>query len=156
MRTVLYWIPLFSLASVALVKRLLGGSRAQRIGAAPAIALMVLCVVQFATQFNTRYYAEWAYCAATKDMMEIIQAQHAANPDARVRVGANWELEPGINFYRAMWRLAWMEPVFRESPDADYDYYLLLHDDRSLIERRRLKLLLKDDLSQSALAKAGG
>jgi hypothetical protein len=54
-----------------------------------------------------------------------------------------------------MWQLAWMDPVFRESPDADYDYYLLLHDDISLVERRRLKLLLKDDLSKSALAKAG-
>lgn len=156
MRTVLYWIPLFGLASLTLVKRLLAGSRAQQAGAAAAIALMVLCVVQFATQFNTRYYAEWAYCAATKDMMEIIRAQHAAKPDARVRVGGSWELEPGINFYRAMWQLTWMEPVFRESPDADYDYYLLLRDDISLVERRRLKLLLKDDLSNSALAKAGG
>ena len=108
----------------------------------------LFCIVQFATQFNTRYYAEWAYCAATKDMMQIIRTQHAAKPDARVRVGASWEFEPGINFYRAMWQLAWMEPVFRESPDADYDYYLLLHDDISLIERRRLKLLLKDDLFQ--------
>jgi hypothetical protein len=156
MRTVLYWIPLFSLASLALVKKLLAGSRMQQLGAAPAIVLLVLCVVQFATQFNTRYFAEWAYCAATKDMMEIIRAQHAAKPNARVRVGASWELEPGINFYRAMWQLAWMDPVYRESPDADYDYYLLLRGDQSLIERRRLKLLLKDELSQSSLAKAGG
>jgi hypothetical protein len=156
MRTVLYWIPLFSLAALALVKKLLSGPRAQQLGAAPAIVLMVLCVVQFATQFNTRYFAEWSYCAATKDMMEIIRAQHAAKPEARVRVGASWEFEPGINFYRAMWQLTWMDPVFRESPDADYDYYLLLRGDQSLVERRRLKLLLKDELSQSSLAKAGG
>ncbi|MCX6627024.1 MAG: hypothetical protein NTW28_05280 [Candidatus Solibacter sp.] len=155
MRTVLYWIPLFGLAVLALVKKLRAGSWAQQMGAAPTIALMVLCVAQFATQFNTRYFAEWAYCAATKDMMRIIRAQHAAKPDRRVRVGASWEFEPGINFYRAMWHLAWMDPVFRESPDADYDYYLLLRDDISLVERRRLKLLLKDDLSKSALAKAG-
>jgi hypothetical protein len=32
---------------------------------------------------------------------------------------------------------------------------MLLRDDVSLIERRRLKLLLKDDLSQSALARSG-
>jgi hypothetical protein len=156
MRTVLYWIPLFGLAALALVKRLLAGSRAQQIGAASVIACLLFCIVQFATQFNTRYYAEWAYCAATKDMMQIVRTQHDAKPDSRIRVGASWEFEPGINFYRAMWQLAWMDPVFRESPDADYDYYLLLHDDISLIERRRLKLLLKDDLSKSALAKAGG
>jgi hypothetical protein len=156
MRTVLYWIPLFSLAALALVKKLLSGPRAQQLGAAPAIVLMVLCVVQFVTQFNTRYFAEWSYCAATKDMMEIIRAEHAAKPNARVRVGASWEFEPGINFYRAMWRLTWMDPVYRESPDADYDYYILLRGDQLLVERRRLKLLLKDELSQSSLAKAGG
>jgi hypothetical protein len=156
MRTVLYWIPLFGLASLALVKKLLSGSRAQQIGAMSMIACLLFCIVQFATQFNTRYFAEWAYCAATKDMMQIIRTQHAAKPDARVRAGASWQFEPGINFYRAMWQLVWMDPVFRESPDADYDYYLLLNDDISLIERRRLKLLLKDDLSKSALAKAGG
>jgi hypothetical protein len=156
MRTVLYWIPLFGLASLALVKKLLAGSRAQQIGAISMIACLLFCIVQFATQFNTRYFAEWAYCAATKDMMQIIRTQHAAKPDARVRAGASWQFEPGINFYRAMWQLVWMDPVFRESPDADYDYYLLLNDDISLIERRRLKLLLKDDLSKSALAKAGG
>ena len=155
MRTVLYWIPLFGLACLAMVKRLLAGARAQQIGAAAVVALMVLGVAQFVTQFNTRYFAEWAYCAATKDMMETIRAQHAATPDARVRVGASWEFEPGINFYRAMWRLRWMDPVFRESPDAEYDYYILLRDDRSLVGRRGLKPLMKDDLSQSALAKAG-
>jgi hypothetical protein len=155
MRTVLYWIPLFGLASLALVKRLLAGSRVQQIGAVAVVAGLLFCIVQFATQFNTRYYAEWAYCAATKDMMQIIRTQHAAKPDSRVQVGASWEFEPGINFYRAMWQLTWMDPVFRESPNADYDYYLLLHNDISLIDRRRLKLLLKDDLSGSALAKAG-
>jgi hypothetical protein len=155
MRTALYWIPLFGLAALALMKKLLAGARSQQIGAALVAAALSLCVVQFATQFNTRYFAEWAYCAATKDMMQIIRTQHAATPGARVRVGANWELEPGINFYRAMWQLTWMDPVFRESPDADYDYYMLLRDDVSLIERRRLKLLLKDDLSQSALARSG-
>ncbi len=155
MRTALYWIPLFGLAALALVKKLLAGARSQKIAAALIAAGLLICVVQFATQFNTRYFAEWAYCAPTKDMMQIIRARHAATPDARVRVGASWEFEPGINFYRAMWRLTWMDPVFRESPDADYDYYILLRDDVSLIERRRLKLLRKDDLFQSALAKAG-
>ncbi len=102
------------------------------------------------------FYAIFRICALlTKDMMEIIRARLAAKPQSRVRVGASWQMEPGINFYRAMWQLVWMEPVFRESPDADYDYYLLLRADISLIGRRHLKLLLKDALSDSALAKAG-
>ena len=98
MRTVLYWIPLFGLASLALAKRMLAGPRAQQIGAVSVIACLLFCIVQFATQFNTRYYAEWAYCAATKDMMQIIRTQHDAKTDARIRVGASWDLSRGSTF----------------------------------------------------------
>jgi hypothetical protein len=154
MRTVLYWIPVLGLVGLALIHKMFSGSRIGRWGAASGAALLVLCVVQFATQFNTRYFAEWAYCAATRDMMSIIRAQHSAHPERRVRVGASWELEPGINFYRVMWRMTWMDPVFREGPDSNYDYYMLLRDHIQLIERRRLKPLLRDTLSNTALAQA--
>jgi hypothetical protein len=157
LRTVLYWIPLLSLAALALVDKLLAaGTTRSRNAAIGSIALLVLCVLQYVTQFNTRYFAEWAYCASTKDMMRIIRDQHAAAPpNTRVRVGANWELEPGINFYRIMWGLDWMDKVYRQSPDADFDYYLLLRDDILLIEKRHLTPLSKDDLARTALAKAG-
>jgi hypothetical protein len=155
MRTVLYWIPFLGISGLILTRKLLAGAPLERAAGIAAAAMLVVAVLQFATQFNTRYFAEWAYCAATRDMMAIVRAQHESTPERRVRIGASWELEPGINFYRAMWRLAWIDPVFRESPDADYDYYLLLRDDISLVERRRLTLLLRDSLSNSALAKAG-
>ena len=70
-------------------------------------------------------------------------------------MGASWEFEPGINFYRAMWQLAWMEPVFRESPMRTtitiYCCAMIFRSSNAV----SLKLLLKDDLSKSALAKAG-
>ncbi len=152
MRTVLYWIPLLGLACLTLIHKSLEGPRPARMAGIGASALLVLFVFQFATQFNTRYYAEWAFSAATRDMMERVRTQHASTPEKVVRVGTSWELEPSLNFYRMMWQLKWMEPVVRESPDAPYDYYFLLRDDRALIERRKLKLLLKDDLSQTSLA----
>ena len=145
-RIVLYWIPLLGLAAVGVMQR-------YRALAFPLGALLVLCVVQFATQLNTRYYAEWAYCASTKDMMAVIRSGHAANPAARVRLGVTWQLEPGVNFYRSMWGLNWIEPVFRQSPDGDNDYYLLLYGDRGLVERRGLKTLLSDTLSGAVLAR---
>jgi hypothetical protein len=54
-----------------------------------------------------------------------------------------------------MWGLDWMDKVYRQSPDADFDYYLLLRDDILLIEKRHLTPLSKDDLARTALAKAG-
>jgi hypothetical protein len=113
-------------------------------------------VVQFLTQFNTRYYAEWAYSAATKDMMTMVRAQHAAAPASRVRAGVTWQLEPSLNFYRVMWGLDWLPPIERASPDAANDYYFLAFGDRDLVGRRGLKPLLQDTLSATLLARAGG
>jgi hypothetical protein len=73
-----------------------------------------------------------------------------------VRVGATWQLEPVIDFYRVSWGLDWMDPVYRQSPDGSFDYYLLAFGDTSLVERRHLKILLRDRLSGSILAKPSG
>jgi hypothetical protein len=153
LRTVMYWIPLLGLACLSFLRRLSQGSRVERIFSAPVAAVLVLCVVQFLTQFNTRYFAEWVYCAAGKDMMQIVRAEHAGKPGTRVRIGATWQLEPVINFYRVAWGLDWVDPVYRESPDNSYDYYLLLHGDARLVERRHLITLLSDRLSGTVLAK---
>jgi hypothetical protein len=153
LRTAMYWIPLFGLAGLSLVRWLGSGQRAAKIVSAALAALLVLCVAQFATQFNTRYFAEWPYCAAGKDMMQIVRAERPGNPTARVRIGATWQLEPVINYYRVAWRMDWIDPVYRESPNNRYDYYLLAYDDTGLVERLHLKPLLRDRLSGTVLAK---
>jgi hypothetical protein len=156
LRTAMYWLPLLGLACMGLAARLNRGSRLERGFAVTAAAVLVLCVAQFATQFNTRYFAEWTYCAAGKDMMRTIRASHAIKPSARVRVGATWQLEPVINFYRVAWALDWMDPVDRESPAGSYDYYMLLFDDAALVERLNLQPLMRDRLSGSVLARRAG
>lgn len=153
LRTAMYWIPLLGLACLSFLRRLDQGVRVGRIFYALSATILVLCVVQFATQFNTRYFAEWAYCAAGKDMMKIVRADHAGKPGTRARIGATWQLEPVINFYRVAWGLDWIDPVYRDSPDNVYDYYLLAYGDTSLVERLHLKTLLSDPLSGTVLAK---
>ena len=144
MRTAMYWIPVLSLASLCVLRR---------VPAPMAVVILLLCVVQYATQFNTRYFAEWTYCAAGKDMMQMARADHAATSEKTVRVGATWQLEPVINFYRAAWGLRWMAPVYRESPDNAFDYYLLAMSDTPLVDSLHLKTLLRDPLSGTVLAK---
>jgi len=154
LRTVMYWVPLLGLASLTLLRRLSRGSRLfERVATVLVALALALMVAQFGTQFNTRYIAEWSYCAAGKDMMQIVRADHASKPGTRVRVGATWQLEPVINFYRVAWGLDWMDPVYRDSPDSYYDYYLVAYDDVSLVERLGLKALLRDRLSGTVLAK---
>lgn len=153
LRTVMYWIPLLSLACLGFLRRLAGGSRIERLLPVPLATALVACVLQFVTQFNTRYFAEWRYCAATEDMLRVVRAEHAHRPGTRVSVGASWQLEPVINFYRVAWGLDWMDPMVRESPDYRFEYYLLAFGDTSLVESRHLKPLLRDRLSGTVLAK---
>jgi hypothetical protein len=153
LRTAMYWIPLLGLACLSFLARLTQGARIERIFSVPVAVVLILCAAQFVTQFNIRYFAEWPYCAAGKDMMQIVRAEHAARPGARVRVGATWQLEPVINFYRVAWGMDWMDPVYRESPDNSYDYYLLAFGDTPLVEKLHLKMLLSDRLSGTVLAR---
>ena len=153
LRTAMYWLPLLGLASLLILRRLDLGDRIERLSAVPLTVLLTLCVVQFATQFNTRYFAEWAYCAAGKDMMKIISSEHARTPGRKVTVGATWQLEPVVNFYRVAWNLDWIAPVGREGPNQLHDYYVLGAGDVSLVDSLRLTPLLRDQLSGTALAK---
>jgi len=155
LRTAMYWLPLLELAALTLYRTLNQRSRLEKILSVPVGAFLVLCVVQYVTQFNTRYFAEWAYCAAGADMMRMVRADHAAHSGTHVKLGATWQLEPVINFYRVAWSLDWMDPVYRESPDNNYDYYLLAFSDTALVEKLHLKTLVNDRLSGAVLARRG-
>jgi hypothetical protein len=153
LRTAMYWLPLLTLACLVIIQRLWRLPGAPRAAAWILSAVSIAVALQYLTQFNTRYIAEWQYCAAVKDMMRIVRAEHSASTPTPVRIGANWKLEPVINFYRVAWGLSWVEPVDRASPDGDFDYFLLIEGDRDLVERRHLQVLLRDPLSESVLAK---
>ena len=152
LRSAMYWIPLLSLAALALVRRFWRRPGVAGPGAAALAAVLVLCGIQFASQFNTRYFAEWPYCAAGRDMMRTVVADHARAAADRVTIGATWKLEPVINFYRAAWRLGWIEPVTRDSPAGRFDYYMLLPEDAGLVEQLSLRRLFRDRLSGAVLA----
>jgi len=152
MRTALYWIPLLSLAALALVRKFRQRRGAMKLCAMALECVLALGAIQFATQFNTRYFAEWPYCAAGRDMMRAVVADHARAAAGHVTIGATWKLEPVINFYRAAWRLDWIEPVTRESPAGRFDYYMLLPEDAGVVEQLGLRRLARDRLSGAVLA----
>lgn len=154
MRTAMYWIPLASLAFLGILKRFADGA-VPRPAVSIVLGIIVVAVtVQYVSQFNTRYFAEWAYCAAGKDMMQAIRTDHAQKPRTDLKIGATWQLEPVINFYRVEWGLDWMNPVHRQNPEGVFDYYMLGMGDTSLAERMHLKVLRRDFLSGTVLAKS--
>ncbi|MBI3471307.1 MAG: glycosyltransferase family 39 protein [Candidatus Solibacter usitatus] len=139
-RTALYWIPLFGLASLAIASRF------------PAFAVLpAVCALLFALRFDLGYYRAWAYDGAARRMMEQIGQQPRAGP---VRIGATWQLEPALNFYRVMRDYGWIDPIRRQSPAfGTYDYYALWNEDRALVEKLRLTPLLNDPKAGTVLAR---
>ncbi len=136
LRTGLYLCPLFTLVYLLAI-------RDRKIWwGAPLWLLIGL----YAFEWNTSHYAEWKFDAGTKRISELLRLRHPR------RVGASWELEPALNYYRARYRVEGMEPVMRNSPDGEYDYYVLLPSDYGVISRRGLKEVYRDPLSQAVLA----
>lgn len=140
-RTGIYWAPFVTLAVLGLIRKSYLGI--------PALSFALVSIGLFAGGFTTGYYAEWKYDRQTKDVARLIEARHGQR---EVRVGASWELEPSTNFYRRRFRLAWLKPVEGTGPDGDYDYYYLMPRDAGLIEKRNLRVVLRDPLTGSVLA----
>ncbi len=151
-RTGLYLIPLFVLVALALWKRIESRRVLSRTIAVPFAALAVLCIFQFAIQFQTNHYAYWRYDAGTKRIVNLIRERHGARPAPNVRIGLSWELEPSINFYRRMYRLDWMAPGTRAGPKGQYDYYVLLAGETDLVKEMGLAVLYTDPVSGAVLA----
>ena len=71
---------------------------------------------QFLSQLDVRSYAEWPGDASNRRIASEIRKHHDAGAKGSVRVSAvTWELEEGLNFYRRMYGLGWMQPVDRSA-----------------------------------------
>ena len=136
LRTGLYLSPLFTLVYLLAI-------RDRKIWWALPLWLMLGL---YALEWNTSFYTEWKFDAGTKRISQLLRDRQAR------RVGASWELEPTLNYYRLRYRMDGMEPVVRKSPDGDYDYYVLLPSDYGVISRRRLKEVYRDPVSEAVLA----
>jgi hypothetical protein len=143
-RTAIFWAPLFTLAVMLLV------ARPQKPIAIPALVFAVWGMAMFLGGFNADHYGEWKYDRLTKNVVRLIQQQNSAGRP--IRIGVSWQFEPSINFYRRRLRLDWLNEVDRRGPDGDFDFYYLMPPDFSVIEKRNLRTLFRDPLSEAVLA----
>jgi hypothetical protein len=154
-RTGLYLIPLFVLTVFALWASIRKYRLAAILASLPLGALALLALAHFLVYFQTNHYAEWRFDRSTKHMVQLIRERQRIEPRPKVRVGGTWLFEPTLNFYRQMYRLAWMEPVERKDPnDGNYDYYILSLEDSSLVATRGLTVLYTDPFAGAVLAAA--
>jgi hypothetical protein len=147
-RTGLYSVPLATLCALALAQLLL--DRGAQI---PAYAVMLVCgafAVLFALGWNTRSFRVWRYDADTKRIFDQI-ANRRGQADT-VTLGVSWQLEPALNFYRAVRNAGWMTPVRRDGLDGPRQFYALIESDRGEIARRGLHVVFQGDASGTDLA----
>lgn len=154
-RTGLYLIPLFVLTALMLWVSIRKCRVLSLLTGLPLAAVALFCLVRFMAEFQVTRYSEWGFDAATKRIVHLIRERQAKQPRGSVRVGGSWMLEPGINFYRRLYKLDWMQPVIRKTPDGSYDYYVLTDEDAHLIGKLGLTVLYLDAGCGTALAVPG-
>jgi len=154
-RTGLYFIPLITLTALALPEIPQIGSRLRRLTRLTVFAFALLCLGFYLVQFQTKLYGEWPGDAGNKQIVSLIRSLRPPAHPGHVRIGISWELEPAMNFYRRLYRLDLIAPFNREGPDGDFDYYVILPREGSLVEKRKLRVLYRDPVSGVMLAVAG-
>jgi hypothetical protein len=76
----------------------------------------------------------------------------APKPAEQNRLGASWQLEPALNYYRVVRKAAWMMPVRRDGLDGARQFYVLSPQDQNAPALPRLQPVYRGPVSGSELA----
>ncbi len=140
-RTGLWLVPLFTLACLGLLARA-GRWRA------PLVATALLCLIQFALQFDVTCYDEWFFDSSTREIVDLLRGRVPSQ--APIRIGANWTLEQSLEFYKTKYKLRWI--IGRGGPDGEFDYYILFREDKPVVQKRNLRIIREYPFSGASLA----
>lgn len=151
-RTAIYFLVLVPLCIAGLANCGIALARVRGVSTVLLYGLSLALVLQFALQFNVRSFLTWEYDADTREIVDhLAQVANRQLPDS-VSVGASWQLEPSLNFYRDKERLTWMRPVERGSLAPGAKFYVIMAMDRPAISQLGLTPLYQGALSGSVLA----
>src|SRR5262249_9748681 len=117
--------------------------------------------IQFATQFETRYFELWAFDLPAKEVARHIQEDSRGKSPNSVSVSATWYQTPALEFYRRYYEIETLKPVERRAKTllTGFDYYVLnLKDDDEARtgDRSHLVPLYSEPISGVLLAKEAG
>jgi len=131
-RAGLFFLPLFGLTIVFACDVLVERTRSRRGGILAAAALGLAAAAHTAGSVNLTHTHSWAYDADTRAMMEDLRGFVADRrlPPRKLRLGAEWIYQPTVNYYRARYRLDWLEPMTRRGFEGSFDFYFYDRSDR--------------------------
>ena len=138
-RTGIYFLVLVPLCFAGLLDSGVASGQLSRISTPLLYAFGLVVALQFALEFNVTSFLTWEYDADTRKIVDRL-AQLASRPQPEsVTVGASWQLEPSLNFYRDKQGLKWMRPVERGSLTPGANIYVIMAPDQPRIGALGLK-----------------
>jgi uncharacterized membrane protein len=149
-RTGIYFPPLTMLSLVCVAEAVKRLPSPGRYAAVPLVALSAFLAVQYMVQFNWDRFKVWPYDADSKRIVERLGALRTGRE--RLSVGLSWQLEPSFNFYRDTRKLNWLPAFDRSGLGGDYDYYVVIPQDRAVIKERNLTEIFRGPASGTILA----
>jgi hypothetical protein len=115
---------------------------------------MIVLVIQFSTQLETRYFEFWHLEQDDKLIATLIQQASAGKPDNSVTLSASWMHQPSLEFYRRYLHIAALKPVerFDPAPLTGFDFYLLSWGDVDRAKDAKLRTIFSDPDAEVILA----
>lgn len=157
-RTAIYFIPIFYFFVIVFWSsvREAGNSFFRRSADILFSAFILILFIHFVHCANFHYFSDWKYDAGTKKMMTLLKSEleQRGTDKGEYSIGNTWLYEPGINYYRACFKIENLSPATRENPARGHDYYYLHDEDCALVREYNLTILSSDSFSQSVLAKS--
>ncbi len=127
-----------------------------------ALPLIVL-VIQFCTQLQTRYFEFWRVEADDQIIAGLIQRESMGKADNSLTLACSWMHQPTMEFYRRYLRVSALKPVerFDPTPLTGFDFYVLSWGDFNREHPSSLKPIFTDPdievmlATSSAASRAG-
>ncbi|MES2512774.1 MAG: hypothetical protein V4580_01465 [Bacteroidota bacterium] len=151
-RFALFFYPLFMLNMVFLIAQVYKNGYVRSTLALSSI-FVILLGYNLYTNHNLDYFKDWKQDRGVKNAMRMLTAEHQKQPTKQIRLGINWILEPGTNFYRYTLDLKWLNPTHRRGITKYDDYLLLFKKDRDFENLSKKQVLFEDDVTQLILLK---
>jgi hypothetical protein len=148
-RTCLYFIVL-----AAVSWAIAGDAFKNRLIQALWILPLIVLVIQFSTQLQTRFFEFWHMEQDDKLIARLIQQATIGKPENSVTLSASWMHQPSLEFYRRYLHIAALKPVerFDLTPLTGFDFYLLSSSDVHRAKATSLRTIFSDPDAQVILA----
>ncbi|MHB8801072.1 MAG: hypothetical protein ACYDBY_21730, partial [Thermoanaerobaculia bacterium] len=93
--------------------------------------LSLAAVVQLAATADLSRSRLWWFDADSRRIIEELEERVSARrpPDSSIHAGISWILEPGLNYYRVVRRMAWLQPFDRTGLGGLRDFYVVASPD---------------------------